>query len=119
MRLIGFLWALLDGESLLLLEEPELSLHSGVVRQLAGLMFRVLKNKRQVIATTHSADLLSDKGIGPNEIALLNLGNEGTEVHLGAEIDDVHKMMKQGLTAEEVIIPRTRPARIGQISLFE
>jgi hypothetical protein len=30
LRLLGLLWALLEGDSLLLLEEPELSLNAGI-----------------------------------------------------------------------------------------
>src|SRR5215472_7009360 len=41
LRLIGFLWALQDGDGPLLLEEPELSLHPEVVRQIPQLIGRV------------------------------------------------------------------------------
>ena len=34
LRLLGLLWSLLDGDSLLLLEEPELSLNDAIVRQM-------------------------------------------------------------------------------------
>src|SRR6266498_1385580 len=37
LRLIGLLWSLLEGEAPLLLEEPELSLHSGIVARLPAL----------------------------------------------------------------------------------
>ena len=39
LRLLGLLWALLESESVLLLEEPELSLHTGIVSQLAASYF--------------------------------------------------------------------------------
>ena len=38
LRLIGMLWALLEGDSLLMLEEPELCLHTGIVNRLAALV---------------------------------------------------------------------------------
>ncbi len=41
LRLIGLLWALLEGDSLLLLEEPELSLNASIVRKLAPLMYKI------------------------------------------------------------------------------
>lgn len=41
LRLLGLLWALQEGDGPLLLEEPELSLHTGVVRRLAGLIYRM------------------------------------------------------------------------------
>lgn len=37
LRLIGLFWSLLDGDSPLLLEEPELSLHSEIVSKLPGI----------------------------------------------------------------------------------
>jgi len=39
LRLIGLLWSLLEGESLLLLEEPELSLNAAIVAHLAPLIY--------------------------------------------------------------------------------
>ena len=46
LRLIAFLWSILDGDSLLLMEEPELSLHSGIVTRLPGLIWRIQNKKR-------------------------------------------------------------------------
>jgi predicted ATPase len=43
----------------LLLEEPELSLHSALVRQLPRVLSRVT-NKKQVIFSSHSEELLED-----------------------------------------------------------
>ena len=37
LRLIGLFWTLLEGDAPLLLEEPELSLHSGIISKLPGL----------------------------------------------------------------------------------
>ena len=119
LRVIGFLWALFESDSLLLLEEPELSLHSEVVRQLPALIFKVLKSRqRQIMITTHSAELLSDRGLGSDEVVTLTTDKEGTKVQLGKDNDDIHKPMISGLTAAEVIIPQTGPKNIGQLSLF-
>ncbi|MCL4210051.1 MAG: AAA family ATPase, partial [Phycisphaerales bacterium] len=43
LRLLGLLWSILDRSGPLLLEEPELSLHSGIVRLLPQLFARVQK----------------------------------------------------------------------------
>ena len=57
LRLIGLLWSLLEGDSLLLLEEPELSLNSAIVSKLPALMYRMQKSRnRQIILSTHSID---------------------------------------------------------------
>jgi predicted ATPase len=51
LRLIGLLWATLDGTGPLLLEEPELSLHPEVVRYLPAMFARI---QRHIWATVHS-----------------------------------------------------------------
>lgn len=120
LRLIGFLWALLDGDSLLLMEEPELSLHAGVVQKLPPLIWRIQsKKKRQVMISTHSADLLSDKGIGGEEVLLLTPDVEGTRVEQASSISEVRELLEAGLSVGEVAIPRTEPPRIKQLSLFD
>ena len=118
LRLIGFLWALLDSDSLLLLEEPELSLHSEVVQRLPALIFQVLKHgnraKRQVLITTHSPDLLNDRGIGPNEIAVVTPQPEGSVMQQAAAKKEINDLMKSGFTAAEAVIPKTAPKNINQ-----
>lgn len=74
LRLVGLLWILLEGDSLLLLEEPELSLNSAIVSRLPGLIYRLQRQRgRQVFISTHSADLLSDLGIGGKKYFSLHL----------------------------------------------
>jgi len=122
LRLIGLLWSLLEGESLLLLEEPELSLNAGIVSQLAPLIYRMQrkrKRRRQVIVSTHSSELLSDKGIGPEEVLLLVPSPEGTVVQAAADNAEVSALLEGGLNVAEAALPRTTPPAIGQLSLFE
>ena len=77
LRMIAMFWLLLEGDSPLLLEEPELSLHSEIVRRLPGLIFRLQRRrKRQIIISTHSWDLLSDRGIGGEEVIMLDLARK-------------------------------------------
>lgn len=119
LRLIGFLWSMLEGDSLLLLEEPELSLHAAIIRKLPGLIWRMQsKKKRQIVISTHSYDLLSDKGIGGEEVLLLTPGVEGTKVEPAAEIAEVHQLLESGFSVAEAALPRTEPKDIGQLSLF-
>jgi predicted ATPase len=119
LRLIGLLWSLLDGDSLLLLEEPELSLNSGIVSGLPALIHRIQKlRKRQVILSTHSADLLSDMGIAGEEVLLLTPSVEGTKVDLASSIKDVKALLEGGLSVAEAALPRTTPPRANQLDLF-
>lgn len=85
LRLMGLLWSLLDAPGPLLLEEPELSLHPEVVRHLPQLISKVQgRTKRQIVVSTHSSDLLRDKGIASDEVFLFTPSKEGTTVQPGA-----------------------------------
>jgi predicted ATPase len=84
LRLLGLLWALLDGSGPLLLEEPELSLHPGVVRYIPELMTRVQhRQSRQILVSTHSSELLGDEGIGAKEVLLFTPTRNGTVAAAG------------------------------------
>ena len=120
LRLIGLLWSLLDGDSMLLLEEPELSLNSGIIRKLPALMYRIQRQrKRQIVISTHSSDLLSDPGIGGEEVLLLTPDEEGTKVELASSNQEIRDLLEGGLTIADAALPRTVPNSIQQLDLFE
>jgi predicted ATPase len=119
LRLIGLLWSLQEGDSLLLLEEPELSLNSAIVSKIPALIYKLQKpKKRQVLITTHSLDLLSDKGISLDEILVLSPSVEGTIVNTASSIPAIREMLDGGMTPAQAILPRTKPKNINQLSLF-
>ena len=122
LRLMGLLWALLDGAGPLLLEEPEMSLHSEIVRYVPQMMLRVQRGRkravRQVFLSTHSSDLLRDEGIAADEVLLVIPAKEGSQIQVGAEDDEIKRLLEAGLTVAEVAIPRTQPANVGQLSFF-
>jgi predicted ATPase len=120
LRLIGLLWSLLEGDSLLLIEEPELSLNAGIVRQLPSVIHRLQRQRRrQIVLSTHSADLLSDKGIGGEELLLLTPSVEGTRVESASSIEEVRLMLEGGVSVGEAALPRTEPQDIHQLDFFE
>ncbi len=119
LRLIGLLWSLQESDGLLLLEEPELSLNSAIVSKIPSLIYKLQKpKKRQVLITTHSLDLLSDKGISLDEILVLSPSVEGTEVKTAASIPEIKAMLDGGMSPAQAILPRTKPKDINQLSLF-
>lgn len=122
LRLMGLLWSLLEGIGPLLLEEPELSLHPEIVRYIPQMILRVQRDRkraaRQVLMSTHSSDLLRDEGIAPDEVLLFIPSQGGSEVQVGADVDEVRQPLEAGLTAAEVVIPHTRPANAVQLSMF-
>ena len=105
---------------MLLLEEPELSLNSGIVKNLPALMYRIQRQKkRQIMISTHSSDLLSDPGIGGEEVLLLTPDEEGTRVELASSDDDIRNLLEGGLTVADAVLPRTVPSHVSQLELFE
>jgi AAA domain, putative AbiEii toxin, Type IV TA system len=119
LRLLGLLWAVLDRSGPLLLEEPELNLHPEVVRYLPQ-MFATMQRRagRQVIISTHSADLLRDEGIGLDEVLLLEPQDEGTSVELAKNIRDAEILVQGGVPLPDVILPATNPPKARQLALF-
>lgn len=108
LRLLGLLWVLLESDSVLLLEEPELSLNAGIVSQLAPLISRMQKSGRcqQVFVSTHSDALLTDAGIDGREVLVLEPAREGTTVELASEIESVRALLEAGVTVGEVVPER-------------
>lgn len=119
LRLLGLLWVFLDGAAPLLLEEPELSLHTEVVRHIPQVMARLgRKSGRQMIVSTHSAELLADSGIAPEEVLLLFPSPEGTRVEVAADDAQVRALLEGGSTMAEAALPRTAPTNADQLNLF-
>ena len=119
LRLLGFLWSVIEGDGPLLLEEPELSLHPEVVRHLPQLIARAQRGGgRQIIMSTHSADLLQDTGIGMDEVLLLVPANEGTKVHTAGWDLQIRRLLEAGLSMADAVIPYTRPENSDQLAMF-
>lgn len=120
LRLIGLLWSLFEGQSPLLLEEPELSLNDGVTRHLAGIIRRLQRSRRrQTIISTHSEALLNDQGIGGNEILMLFPSKEGTAARIATEDRDLANLLGAGLPPGDVVLAKTRVKSSEQLALFE
>jgi len=121
LRLIGFLWALQEGDGLLLLEEPELSLNDAIVDHIPLMIDRVLRQRkkraflRQVLSTTHSDNLIAAVP-DVESILVLEPGENGTTVR---QANDQERFeVEHGLNPAEVLLPKTRPKNIDQMGLF-
>jgi hypothetical protein len=120
LRLIGLLWAVQEGSGPLLLEEPELSLHSEVVRYMPQMFARVQRRSgRQVLLSTHSPEMLRDEGIGLDEVLLLLAGEEGTTVQPASDFDDIKILLEQDYNLADAVIPHTRPEKAHQLLRFD
>lgn len=119
LRLLGIMWSLLEGNSLLLLEEPELSLNEDIVRQIHPLIWRMqrqAKYRRQVFITTHSEALLQEKAIDPREVIRLEMTRDGTRAVESSDEDKA--LIAAGYSIAETMLPKVKPAQVNQLSLF-
>jgi predicted ATPase len=120
LRLLGIMWSLLEGDSLLLLEEPELSLNEDIVRQIHKLIWKMqrqAKYRRQVFISTHSEALLQDESIDAREVIRLEPTKDGTIAHETSTEDLA--LVAAGYTVADVLLPKTKPSQVGQLSLFK
>jgi hypothetical protein len=121
LRLFGLLWSLFEGDGLLLMEEPELSLHSEVVRHLPQMIERINRHrkiKRQVLISTFSEEMLSDKSIGGEEVLRLEPSREGTLMKSPISDPEEKRMLESGLSVSDVVLPKSAPKGIEQLSLY-
>ncbi len=121
LRLAALLWSLLDGDGLLLLEEPELSLHQAIVGQVPAIIDRARRNskkpRRQVLVSTHSEALLDNEIIDKDSVVVLEVGPEGTTMRSVSPKEAAG--IDAGFSIAEVVLPQTRPEGVEQIGLFE
>ncbi len=116
LRLIGLLWSLMEGSSLLLIEEPELSLNLEIVLHLPRLiqqMQRKSKIPRQIFITTHSAHLLSDLSISAEAVIRLEPATGGINVRKTDKQEKI--MLASGLSVGEVLLRTTKPAKVADL----
>ena len=124
LRLIGLFWSLLERGGTLLLEEPEISLNRDIVRKLAPLIWRLSRpsrrrrggtrhsERRQVILTTHSSDLLCDYGIAGEEVLYITPGQGGSVVKTMADDPGRRKVLEAGVMPGEVAPFRSKGFQI-------
>ena len=111
-------WALLAGDSMHLLEEPELSLNDTIVPQIPLLIDwikRQAKYRREVLITTHSEALLSNPIDGLSVLLVMPTDN-GSESR--APNAQESALLAECLLPSEVLFPKARPKeaeRLGSV----
>ncbi|MGD8214270.1 AAA family ATPase [Aestuariimicrobium sp. Y1814] len=107
LRLIGLLWTIVSAPAnggVLLLEEPELSLNSAVVRVLPTLLALAQRDANmQVIITTHSPELLDDEGVAAEEVLVLQVTDDGTRATPLDRIPDAGDQLAAELPLSDVV----------------
>ena len=123
LRLIGMLWMLTEGSSrtnqIILMEEPELSLHGAIVRRLPTLLSRATRHSStQAILSTHSMEILADPGLGLDEVVILQPDKEGTTAMMAADVDGIEEHLNLDFSLHEILAQRTTPSEIEKLSLL-
>lgn len=119
LRLIALFWLLMEGDGLLLLEEPELSLDEEIVRNLPRLIEQLRrstkKRQRQIIISTHSQALLDNKSVDGRGVLRLERVQEGTIVQspTNEELD----LMREGFSPAEILLPKAHPKDLHKMAL--
>lgn len=117
LRLIGLLWTIVSAPSnggILLLEEPELSLNSAIVRTLPTVLARAQRDRElQVVLSTHAPEILDDEDVHADEILVLRVTGDGTSGALLSEIPDVADELQAELPASEIVQGLIAPADLG------
>jgi predicted ATPase len=117
LRLVGLLWAILHVEGLLILEEPELSLHREIIRQLPRVFAQAAqRTNRQVFVSSHAEELLADTGIDPSEVLILKPTGEETRVLEGGSEPRLKAAAKAKIGLAPVVTGLTRPAGVEQLA---
>jgi predicted ATPase len=119
LRLVGLLWAMLEGNAPLLLEEPELSLHAAVVRQIPRMIAATArKHGRQMLISTHSEQIMAEGGIDPSEILILEPTEYETRVWVAEEDPQIQAVAKAGGSIAELLVAKTRPRDVQQLAVW-
>lgn len=120
LRLIGLLWTIVSAPSnggVLLLEEPELSLNTAIVRKLPTMLAASQRgSSMQVILSTHAPELLDDEGISPDEVLVLRATDDGTVAHLLSDIDEVRDQVEAELPLSEITSQLISPGDLSGLT---
>jgi predicted ATPase len=110
LRLIALIWTLLTTNSMILIEEPELSLHNRIVEQIPTLIYKARQSRKkaggQLLISTHSGTMLSGQDIYGGFLLLMP-GNAGESTTIVEPSKDDIDAMQSGLSPADVLLPQT------------
>lgn len=107
LRLIGLLWIIVSTPArggILLLEEPELSLNSAIVRQLPPMLSGVQRDKNtQVMLSTHAPELLDEEGVSPEEVIVIQVTGDGSQAHRMTDIEEIAGEIEADIPTSDIV----------------
>jgi len=117
LRMIALTWTLLASNSLILLEEPELSLHARIVEQIPAMILDARRSRKlaggQILVSTHSVSLLSRNDID-GSFLILQPGERGESTTIKTPDQEEVGALRAGMSPAEILLPKTATS-IGQI----
>ena len=122
LRLIGLMWTLLENGSLILLEEPELSLNASIVRKIPEMIQRARESRKkgdsgQIFISTHSEALLSSPVIRGQYLIIEPRAKDGEGSAIKHPTDEDARALAAGLSPAEVMLPKTN-VDMGDMGAF-
>lgn len=110
LRLIALSWVLMSSNNLVLLEEPELSLHSEIVRQIPRMIYEMRQSRRspggQVLVSTHSESMLSCQSMA-GSFLVLKPGQSGEATTIEPPSKHDISAMRAGMSPADILLPQT------------
>ena len=110
LRLLGLLWTLIatpgEKSSVLLLEEPELSLHSALVSELPSVLAEARRSSKgsvQIFLSSHATEVVDDGTVNEDEVLVLVPSGDGTKGGLLSEFEGVGRYLDIGIPFSETI----------------
>lgn len=70
-----------------------------------------------MFVSTHSWELLSDDGIGGEEVVLLTPGGDGTTAAVASSIVEVRQLLDAGSSVADAVLPLTKPSTLKELNL--
>ena len=117
LRMIALTWTLLASNSLILLEEPELSLHTAIVRQIPAMIAEARRSRKtaggQIFVSTHSEAMLSNNDMD-GTFLVLQPGEKGESTTVETPNEADITAMRAGMSPADILLPKTA-ASIGKI----
>lgn len=117
LRLIALTWTLLASNTLILLEEPELSLHVQIVKQIPAMILDARRSRKtaggQILVSTHSESLLSRDDIDGGFL-ILQPGERGESTTIKTPDEAEVDALRAGMSPADILLPKTA-ASIGMI----
>ncbi len=112
LRLIALLWTLMSSNNLILLEEPELSLHEKLVGEIPKMLQKARRSTGkaggQIFVSTHSKALLSDPSIS-GTFLVLTPTESGESTQIEQPTKDELKAIELGMSPADILLPKTSP----------